>query len=198
MNKARIEKKTDHFFFQAKLKLRLENLPPQKSLAVLDCFAGNGQIWREIKRLRPDLQIEVLSIDTKTQTEGIHLIGNNLKFLRSLNLSDFDVIDLDAYGIPFRQLQYILERRRSHDVTIYLTFIQNIFGALPHRLLLALGYPKTMVVKIPTLFYRHGFEKLKEYLAIRGIRSIRYYCDYRHRKHYLWFIMKPALKNGQP
>jgi hypothetical protein len=177
---------TDNSFFDIKVKLRLDNLPKKNEIWVLDCFCGNGLIWQRIQQLRPNHKIKMLGIDKKTNTKKIHLIGNNLQFLSALNLSKFDIVDLDAYGVPYKQLRHILNAQpTSEDLTIYVTFIQSQYGSLPTGMLKELGYTESMMSKIPTLFYRHGFEKFKQWLAQKGIRKINYYVDKTGRKYYI-------------
>ena len=177
---------TDNSFFEVKVKLRLDNLPAGPC-RVLDCFGGTGRIWDEIKRRKPNKKIEVLRIDQKNDIDGIYLKGKNEKFLAVLEPDDFTVIDLDAYGVPYKQLQWLFAGRNKKRKVIFLTFIQNIFGCLPTGLLMELGYTAAMIDKCPTLFYRNGFEKLADYLALHGVKTIRHYSDLADRKHYVCF-----------
>ena len=58
-------------------------------------------------------------------------------------------------------------------------------GALPYSLLFANGYTKEMIKKNPTLFFRNGLDKLKNYLYLNGVTSINgYFID---RKSYFYF-----------
>lgn len=186
MSKAQI----DNSHFDIKVRLRFENLPAKKKFTVLDCYCGDGLLWKKVRRLAPNRKINILGIDKKPDAEGFHLVGENLKFLKCLDLSKYDAIDLDAYGIPYKQIQAVLTAETIRRGTIiYVTFIQSVYGCLPATLLNDLGYPPEMVRKIPTLFYRHGFEKIKRYLASRGVRKIRHYADAAYRKHYFCFTL---------
>jgi len=181
MNRAQ----TDNSYFEIKVKLRLEHLPKKKAFRVLDCFHGDGLIWQKIQQLRPDRDIKVLGIDKKKTTKSLCLVGENMKFLRTLNLAEFDAVDLDAYGVPYQQLNYVLTAEQAPKaLVIYGTFIQSLYGGLPAALLADLGYTQAMIRKIPTLFYRHGFEKLKQYLAQNGITRMSNYTDHTGLKHY--------------
>ena len=179
--------KTDSSFPDYKVKLRLDNLPEKRPFSVLDCFCGNGIIWNRIMQLRPDLKFDVLSIDKKPMTEQLHLIGDNVKFLESVNVGQFDAIDLDAYGSPHKQLTWLLRGKRlKKDTIIYITAIYT-YPALPSLLLRDLGYSKKMVQKMPALFYRHGQAKLLDWLWLKGIRNVKYYTDKARKKTYLCF-----------
>lgn len=89
-----------------------------------------------------------------------------------MDLSKYNIIDLDSYGIPFNQLEVIFSKR--YTGIIFITFVQSRQGALPQKFLLNLGYSLQMIQKIPTLFYRNGFDKFKEYLALNKITEIYY------------------------
>ena len=187
---SRAATKTDNSFFEAKVKIRLDNLPSKKSVRVLDCFAGEGLIWSEIQKRCPKKSYSVLAIDEKRQTRGLHLVGDNLKFLASMDLSTFDVIDLDAYGIPAQQLRIVLGHALRPRCVIQGTFIQSQWGgSLPNDFLSELGYSKAMVGKIPSIFYRDSQDKLFRWLAVKGVRRVKYYSTIVRRKTYFCFIL---------
>ena len=177
---------TDNSHFEVKVKLRQDNLPAG-TCRVLDCYGGMGRIWTTIKKRNPKRKIEVLRIDKKKDRGGCYLVGDNRKFLAALDPGQFDVIDLDAYGIPYKPIVWLFERSHGHPQTIFATFIQSLFGALPAGFLGDLGYSRAMVKKCPSLFYRDGFEKLKQFLAVNGVERIKHYSDHSNRKHYLCF-----------
>lgn len=180
--------KTDSSHFEIKVRLREDNLPAGPC-CVLDLFGGTGRIWDTIKQRNPKRDIRVLRIDKKGDRGGVYLVGDNRKYMESLDPGRFNVIDMDAYGIPHKQLAWLFERKHGHPKTIFVTFIQTVYGRLPDEFLEALGYTREMIKKCPSLFYRHGFQKLKQYLANNGIKSIRHYSDYTWRKHYLCFVI---------
>lgn len=181
-------KKTDSSYLDYKVKLRLDNLPAKKHFMILDCFCGNGVIWNRIQQLKKSMKFQVLSIDKKPVTEQLHLIGDNTKFLQSVDVGRFDAIDLDAYGSPHKQLTWLLQGDRLKKGTIiYVTFIQSGGWYLPDAFLRDLGYTKKMVKKCPTLFYRHGQNKLLAWLYLKGIRNVKFYTDKTHKKTYLCF-----------
>lgn len=179
---------TDNTFLEEKVKFCIDNLPAGQC-NVLDCYAGTGLIWRTIKEKvsGPGRRINVLGMDRK-KLQGIYLQGDNLKFLASMDISKFNVIDLDAYGVPYKQLKIIFSRKLHKEVVIFITFIQSVYGRLPTDMLVELGYSPTMIKKCPSIFFRNGFEKFKQYLAIHGIEQIRYYTHV--QKNYLCFSVK--------
>jgi len=163
----RLQIKTDNSYLNTKINLRMNHLPDQQSIKVLDCFAGKSRIWKEIKR-KSNKNINVVGIDRISY--GSILKGDNVKYLKGMNLDKYDIIDLDAYGVPFRQLEVIFRKR--YRGILFVTFVQSIFGRLPVRMLTKIGYTRNMIKKCPTLFNRNGIEKFKQYLAINGIKKI--------------------------
>jgi len=182
---------TDNSFLEVKVKLRMDNLPAG-TCNVLDCYAGTGLIWRTIKEKvsGPGRRINVLGMDRK-KLAGIYLQGDNLKFLASMDISKFNVIDLDAYGVPYLQLKIIFSRKLQKETVVFVTFIQSVYGRLPNDMLEELGYSPTMIRKCPAIFFRNGFEKFKQFLALHGIEQIRYYSH--DQKNYLCFSLKKAV-----
>lgn len=173
---------TDNSHLEEKIKLRLDNLPPGDPLKVLDLFSGNGLLWEEIQK-RTGRNILVLRTEKKPGKTGIYLIGDNRKF--EFYFSTFDVVDVDAYGIPFDQMEKIF-RWPTRPRAFFVTWIQSGMGQLPHKLLEALGYSREMVKKIPSLFNRNGQEKLFQYLALRGVKKVKIYFTADRRKSYLY------------
>lgn len=180
------KRQTDNSFFYDKVDLRLSHLPKKNKINVLEVYGGDGKIWNKIKQLS-NVDIVTTKIDIKNDKPGIYLKGDNMKFLKSLDLSQYDIIDLDAYGVPFGQLEIIFNSILTKKVHIFVTFIQTMFGALPKRLLYDLGYTKSMVNKCPALFNKNGFQKFKDYLALKGIDYIVYRNS--NRKNYVYFII---------
>ena len=84
----RTQTKTDNQHLADKVGLRVNHLPAKKTIAVLDCFAGNGRIWRAVKR-RTNKDIRVLAMDKKDI--GFALPGDNLAWLKSIDLGMFDM-----------------------------------------------------------------------------------------------------------
>jgi len=180
---------TDNSYLAAKVELRAEHLP-SGPVRVLDCYAGTGRIWREVRRRCPQRRIRVTGIDTR-RLPGIYLRGDNRKFLGAMDLEPFNVIDLDAYGVPFQQMDILFGRRRGTAKTVFVTFIQTVMGRLPDGLLRALGYTDSMCRKCPTLLCRDGLAKIKAYLSIRGVTEIVRYSSGDGRKYYLSFTLEP-------
>ena len=183
------KRQTDNSFIQNKINLRLNHLPSKDNITVLDVFSGDGYIWDAVKS-RHKGAIEVLRIDKLKDKKGLYLKGDNVKYLKIIDLSLFDVIDMDAYGVPYKCLEIVLDRHIGNpfNCILFVTFIQTMYGGLPKSLLLKLGYSAEMFSKIPTLFYMNGLEKLKNWLSLYGVKEIVHRS--KHNKHYIYFELK--------
>lgn len=115
--KASLWKPRDNSMPSAKATLRRRFLPENAS--VLDCFCGDGEMYRlaYAGRIKSYLGLDMKRIhDPK-----LCLLINNLSFLAKRNLSQFNVFDLDDYGSPWRQFYLILKREKPRPITIYMT-----------------------------------------------------------------------------
>lgn len=159
--------KTDNSHFEAKVQLRLQVVAEtgKDTVTVLELFAGKSLLWSEVKK-RTDVNIRMLSIEKERGKNPLALGGDNMKFLPSLDLSQFDIIDIDAYGSCFNQLNYILEQ--DYAGYIICTDIQSMFGRTSDQLLERSGFTRAMIKKIPTLINAHANEALWAYLADYG------------------------------
>jgi len=178
----------DAAMLHLKVTLRLQSLPDKQHLCVLDAFGGEGKLWDAVKRQAPDKTFTILSID-KNAYKKVQLQGDNMKFLMGLNLNQYDIIDLDAWGSPSKQLEYII--RSGYHGIIHCTFIQTGYGGVGNKILNALGYSDTMIKKCPSLFNRHGFKKFLAFLALKGVKEVSYHSTARGRsqKNYLYFTV---------
>jgi hypothetical protein len=169
--------KTDNSFLQYKIKLREENLPKKNVIKILDCFAGGQVIWNKIKGKNKNINFEIVSIDRNAKyRKNYILVGDNLKYMAGIDMSKYDIIDLDAYGVPYAQLKIIFSRNDMKGKIIFATFIMGKnFRQLPYGILKDIGIPINLVKKIPTLFNRNKFEKFCTFLALNKIEEINYY-----------------------
>ena len=172
--------KTDNSYFKEKIQLRLDCI--KSDVSVLDCFAGKGSLWTEIKK-RSSYDIRITSIEKEKGKNKLALPGDNIKYLSILDLSEYDIIDLDAYGIPYAQLNILF--KREYKGIVIVTAIQSMLGSLPNGMLNELGYTQKMIKKIPTLFYCNGLAKLKNYLYLHGVETITGY--FINNKNYFMF-----------
>ena len=177
--------KTDNSHFEEKVRLRIDHLPEKPEILVLDCFAGTGKLWNEVKK-RTGKDIKVLSIEKESGKNPLALVGSNLKYLNSIDLNKFDLIDLDAYGVPYKQLSILFAK--DYRGGVFVTMIQSGMGQLPNGMIQEFGYSKAMIEKIPSLFNHEGLEKLKNYLYLHGVKQVTgYFID---RKNYFYCCLR--------
>jgi len=175
--------KTDNSFFIEKVILRLDSLPDKSVINILDAYSGEGKIWDEVKK-HTEKKLRILKIEKqKNKSKSYHLNGDNIKFMKSLDFRNFDIIDLDAYGIPFEQLEIVLNS--NFKGIIHVTAISSGMGRINNKLLMKLGFSKEMIKKIPSIFNRNLIGKLINYLYLYDVQSITgYFID---RKNYFYF-----------
>lgn len=160
----------DNDFLKEKVAVRLRALPDKDEVTVLDCFAGMGILWSIVGGLT-DKKISIIRIEKqKNKCPYPHLRGDNLKFLPSMDLKKFDIIDLDAYGIPFDQLEFILNS--DFEGVLCVTAITTHLRSLPHGMLRELGYTDEMIHKSSVLCSLGTLKKIRRYLAQKGVREI--------------------------
>lgn len=98
--------------FEEKIWLRQEAVrranPTPRLVRVLDAYAGEGNIWREVRRrMEPaGWMFSVFSVD-RDEHASTTLRSDNVQVLTSLDLAQFDIVDLDAYGWPVEQLRIV-------------------------------------------------------------------------------------------
>lgn len=115
----------------AKVALRLAVLP-EGPVRVLG--AGDHDLWDAVRRVRDD--VTVLHIEQHPRHPG-DLPGDNRKWLASLDVAAFDLIDLDAWGVPADQMRLL--SRRSYPGVICWTSITVGMASLPDTLYRAVG-----------------------------------------------------------
>jgi hypothetical protein len=177
----------DSELLEAKVSLRIQSLPEKSDITVLEAFGGEGILWSAVKRRCPEKNIQVLSID-KNKYKRVQLQGDNLKYLSSFNLNEFDIIDLDAWGSPVKQLEIIFSKQ--YRGIVHCTFIQSMHGNLSRELLYANGYTEKMLAKITSIFITNGLQKFYNYLYNRGgVKKLTIISE--NRKNYLFFSLNP-------
>jgi len=170
-------KKTDNSHLREKIELRKLAIESIENPKILECYAGEGTLWQKVQE-ETGRTLDILRIEKeKYKCPLPHLVGDNLKYLNTLDLDKFDIIDLDTYGIPAKQIQVISE---SGFIGILLiTCCLTYKGTIPRFILNRLGYTKEMIKKIPTLFSINGLQKFSKWLYYNRIKRIEGYFFYR-------------------
>ena len=154
---------------------------PEGPIRVLDAFGGFGVVWAEVSK-RSGRSVERIGID-KERRPGC-LCGDNRKWMQSMDLAKFSVIDLDAYGSPFDQVSILFDR--GYKGVVFFTFIQTGLGGCPSRLLRASGITRKMQFSCITLFGRVAWSLFLDWLSNNGVRQVWHRS--KDRKHYGCFL----------
>ena len=118
-------------------------------------------------------QISILSID-KNEYKKANLKGDNLKFLKGLDLSKYDIVDLDSWGSPSNQLEILA--LKNYKGVVHCTFIQTMQGRISNNILETYGYSKSMIKKCPTLFCKNALLKIMYFIYVKfGVTKIFLY-----------------------
>ena len=183
---------TDNSFLNEKVKLRLQSLESidKEVVKILEAFSGDGLIWDKVKE-ESDKNLVILKMDKKKDKKGIYLKGDNTKFLKGFDLSDFDIIDLDAYGSPYKQLKILFEKQ--YKGIVHCTYIQSGMGRVDDGLLIKYGYSKEMIKKCPTLLCKDGMKLMENYLGQHGIEKLTGF--FYNRKRYFYFDNTLTMNN---
>lgn len=133
-------RKTDNHNINAKLGIRRHILDRfgDRELDVLDCFSGKDEsIWSVLKNEYRVKRYTALDVKAKQRRLKI----DSAKYLAGEKW-EHNVIDLDAYGSPWKHWELVLKRRLDGDASVFLTIGSTFFGVLSSESLGMLGIPK--------------------------------------------------------
>lgn len=109
---SKVAKARNHFSGKAaKVEIRrnvLDAIGADKA-CVLDAFAGDGTMYREVWR---DAALCVGCDREWFKDDRLAYVADNRRLLRSIDLSPFNVFDLDSFGSPWHQVLIIAARRK--------------------------------------------------------------------------------------
>lgn len=154
---------------------------------VLDLFAGKGEVW---KRLRPDTY-QGVEIERGNNPKAI--VGDNRTIIPKLDLSQYNVIDCDSYGVPADQIALLYENgtMRSGTVVLY-TCISNSVSTVPSRLQDYGGFRGELYHKAQTLFNDWSIPLFFDFLASLGVDRVWEYEEpsgHGYTKKYGYFVV---------
>jgi hypothetical protein len=97
-------KKTNNAKITAKKDIRLEVLSFFDCASVLEVFCGSGEMYRYVWSSAQNY----IGIDkNKYFDERKTICGDAEKIIRKVDLSEFNIFDIDAYGSPYEIADYI-------------------------------------------------------------------------------------------
>ena len=202
MNTPKIVRKTRPFFRgsnhkeenyhleeKAWLRFQMLSMLGKPQVTVLDAFAGSGQVWKRVQALAPHIEIHRLAIEKrKSAAEPDAIVGDNLKVLPTIHLADFDLIDLDAFGFPNKQLAICADK--APDVPVVTTVIANHYAPTPYDVCDSLGLPRRWVERSADrphlLFAKKRWTYWDHYLWSLGYRHTQrlHLADFGYTKRY--------------
>lgn len=160
---------TDNSNLSLKVAFRIRHLPEGK-VSVLDCFAGEGLIWQKVAA-STRVPVEVDSIEMAKGKGAPSFVGDNRKLLPVLDLRPYNVIDLDAYGTPYRQVVAILGNATRVPGTVIFYTLNRCVRA-DSALLVRHDFTPQMVMKAPILCSSWGYRAWCQALAVAGVREL--------------------------
>lgn len=107
----------DNSAIDLKIEMRRKYLPP--GARVLDCFCGKGRVYEAVYRDKVKLYFGI--DNEKIHSLALCSLTDNLKYLASKDISEFNVFDLDAYGSPWKQMYMILKRSPQNEIVMFVT-----------------------------------------------------------------------------
>lgn len=175
--------KTDNKSIANKIFIRQEAIKNLKEVKVLDLFAGRNVLWNNIKTDK------YYGIDIVTN-KGKNLNVDTRKAFDNLDLSQFNVIDCDSYGIAFELYTKLFERKDLNKGTIIIyTAITNEFTKIQNVAKDYFNF-KHFYDKAPSLFNARAIEFFYEFLVLSGIEEINFYSlRDKFDKHYGYFVL---------
>lgn len=138
--------KTDNHNLRAKLELRRHFLRAarfRRPISVVDCFSGSEVIWSTLAR---EFKVaEYLALDMKEKRGRLKM--DSVRYLQNQAWTH-DVVDLDAYGSPWRHFFEVVQRCNSNGrpMVVFLTIGNTLFKGQQKEALEFLGIP----FKLPT------------------------------------------------
>ena len=105
-------KKTDNNCLDLKLALRRHFMAGLKNPSVLDCCAGNEEIWRRLGPCR------YVPLDVKRARGRLAVLSERIVEIEGMTA---DVVDIDTYGLPWKHYLPLLKWKQDRLV-VFLTF----------------------------------------------------------------------------
>lgn len=197
MKRKKIWDKTDNSMEYEKATMRIKYLP--KHARVLDCFCGNGEMYRRAYKDR----VEFYHGIDKEKIHDMKLceLQNNLIYLKHNDLGQYNVFDLDDYGTPWKQLYLILKKLPEGEYTFFITdglvMHQKVDGVVTKFVSATEQVTRSMNIPGLNRFYVDIFATM-----LKDIER-RYSCKVHLAKHfhnnrrsvYYWVI---KLQKGNP
>lgn len=174
-----------------KVRLRRElvgKLVGKGELSVLAAYYKSGELWSTVS-VGLSQQINVVGVVEKRIPGAVHLVGSNVRYVKSLDLTDYDIVDVDAPGSPYAVLRALFMNNSFSEMGVFFTFNKVLNGGLDRKMLLDLGFTPGMLKAVRPMLQARVFELFKGWLGRMGVSSLTYYAlKYSWGRVYLGFF----------
>jgi hypothetical protein len=175
---------TDNDGIKKKVWLRKQAISGLNRVSVLDLFAGDNLIWSQIETER------YYGVEAE-KGKGNNLYIDNRKVIPILDLSDFTVIDCDAYGVPYEQIELLFENPTLQKGTIIIfTCITGVLNKICNRAREDYGIYE-MYKRTRVLFNRYTDEMFFSMLHSHGVQKVTMYETTKQMKKRYGFFTVP-------
>lgn len=173
--------KTDNANIESKIHLRQLAVEGLDELRVLDLFAGKNKLWAGFDKTR------YYGVE-KVKGKGRNLHTDNIRVIESLDLSGFNVIDVDSYGIPANQIYELYQNATLQEGTVIVyTCITSKMSEL-NKCILDMFNLRDIYAKSKTMINGYAVDLFYGMLYDLGVREV---CEYEiqanYDKHYGFF-----------
>lgn len=110
--------KTDNANVSAKKELREFALTLHKNPRVLEVFCGEGEMYRSVWHKS---KIYTGIDKRKFFDERATICGDALKAMQLVDVNDFNIIDIDAYGSPYEIMANVAKNFSGDELTLVIT-----------------------------------------------------------------------------
>ncbi|MCL2076340.1 MAG: hypothetical protein FWH15_07890 [Betaproteobacteria bacterium] len=172
------KKKVNNHLLSKASKKELRRLVLEKigNARVFDAFAGSGQMYKAVWS-KADYYV---GCDLKWyKDKRLAFVADNRRVMRAIDLNDFNIFDLDAYGSPWEQVLILAARRQISQGEMFgliLTDGSNLnlrLGGMPKALQQVTGFTK------PTAGGGKMQDEILDRAVLRTAQLLN--CDLLHR-----------------
>ena len=176
--------KTDNTSAPDKVFLRRCAVEGLESIRVLDLYAGENVLWSHFETQR-NFGVEIV------KGKGKNLHADCTRVIDSLDLSGFNVIDCDSYGIPFELMMKIFKNKTLQKGTVIIfTAISNKMSGVSKECLKMFNLER-IYKKSMSLVAGMAIDLFYAMLEKHGVRVIYYYTVKKaFTKHYGYFVVE--------
>ena len=182
-----VQQKPDNSFLDDKINLRMSALDAidKQNINVLDLFHGYGKIWEFIKKASTK-NIDIMPVDIKKNLPGFYVCVDNLRFLKAENIERYDIIDIDAYGLPFELIEIIF--RKKYRGCVIVTMISSVLRSVPKSMIESIGFNYDEVKPAKAIFSPLIFDIMSDLLYRNNVKKIKLVNHENNNGSQIWYF----------